>query len=212
MLNFLIQTARPARPRTFTSMLRHLGPLGLFFLAILDSSPIPTFGGPDILLAIFAARHRDPWYEYAGAAAAGSVIGAYLTFRIAHKAGSVYLHDKFKGGRVSGFLKIFEQWGATTLAASSAVPFPFPTSLFFAAAGASNFPVGRFLGIVSVCRAVRYATIAILADLYGRQFIRMLRHPDQYWVWLLAFAGLIVGLIAAGILINRRVSAAAPAG
>jgi membrane protein YqaA with SNARE-associated domain len=50
--------------------------LGLFFLAILDSSPIPTFGGPDILIAILAATHRNPWYEYAAVATAGSVIGA----------------------------------------------------------------------------------------------------------------------------------------
>ena len=42
-----------------------MGALGLFFLAILDSSPLPTFGGPDILTAILAASHRAPWYEYA---------------------------------------------------------------------------------------------------------------------------------------------------
>ena len=69
-------------------MFRHLGALGLFFLAILDSSPLPTFGGPDILTAILAASHRNPWYEYAAVATAGSVIGALLTFRVARRAGS----------------------------------------------------------------------------------------------------------------------------
>jgi membrane protein YqaA with SNARE-associated domain len=43
---------------------------------------------PDILIAILAASQRNPWYEYAAVATAGSVIGAYLTFRIARKAGS----------------------------------------------------------------------------------------------------------------------------
>ncbi len=35
-----------------TSIFRHLGVFGLFLFAILDSSPLPTFGGPDILIAL----------------------------------------------------------------------------------------------------------------------------------------------------------------
>src|SRR5438128_819996 len=76
MLNVFIQNARRNRGHGVTSMFRHLGALGLFFLAILDSSPLPTFGGPDILTAISVASHRNPWYEYAAVATAGSVIGA----------------------------------------------------------------------------------------------------------------------------------------
>src|SRR5450755_19652 len=135
MLNIFIQIARPPRPQSFTSIFRHLGPLGLCFLAILDSSPLPTFGGLDILLAILAARHRNPWYEYAAVATAGSVIGAYITFRIARTAGAAYLNSKFGEGKVSAFLKLFEKWGSGSLAASTAIPFPFPTSMVFAAAG-----------------------------------------------------------------------------
>src|SRR5947207_15906390 len=93
MLNAFIQNARRNRGHGLTSMFRHLGALGLFFLAILDSSPLPTFGGPDILTAILAASHRNPWYEYAAVATAGSVIGALLTFRVARRAGSAYLHS-----------------------------------------------------------------------------------------------------------------------
>ena len=185
-------------------MFRHFGALGLFFLAILDSSPLPTFGGPDILTAILAARHRDPWYEYAAMATAGSVIGAYLTFRIARRAGSAYLDSKFGKGRVSAILKLIEKWGTGTLIASTAIPFPFPTSMCFAAAGASNYRVDKFLAVVTIGRAVRYAAIALVADHYGRHFIRVLRHPTQYWGWLLLFSAMVFGLIASGILINRR--------
>jgi membrane protein YqaA with SNARE-associated domain len=167
-----------------------LGALGLFSLAILDSSPLPTFGGPDILIAILAGSHRDPWYEYVAAATAGSVIGAYITFRLAQRAGSAYLNSKFGRGRVSVFLKVFEQWGTGTLVASTAVPFPFPTSMVFAAAGASGYPLSKYVALVSICRAARYTVIAIIADLYGRHFIRVLRHPVQYWGWFLAFAAL----------------------
>jgi len=206
-LNVLLQTSTRVRGRTFASIFRHLGALGLFFLAILDSSPLPTFGGPDILIAILAASHRNPWYEYAAVATVGSVIGAYLTFRIARKAGSAYLQSKFGEGKVPALLKVFKKWGTGTLVASTAIPFPFPTSMFFAAAGASNYRTGKYLAIVTGCRAARYATIAITADFYGRHFTRILQHPTEYWGWLLLFSAMILGLITGGILINRRLAA-----
>src|SRR6266496_6481767 len=104
MLNVFIQNARWNRGHGVTSMFRHLGALGLFFLAILDSSPLPTFGGPDILTAILAATHHNPWYECAAVATAGSVIGAFITFRVARRAGTAYLESKFGQGRVPRLL------------------------------------------------------------------------------------------------------------
>jgi len=208
LLTLLAPAPKRRAMRTFASTLQHLGALGLFFLAILDSSPIPAFGGPDILTAVLAASHRNPWYEYASMATAGSVIGAYLTFRLAHKAGSAYLESKFNKGKVSRFLELFKKWGTGTLAASAAIPIPTPTSMFFAAAGASDYPLGKFLVVVGLSRAVRYSAIALVADHYGRHFIRVLRHPMQYWGWMLFFIALIIGLIAGGILVNRRLETA----
>jgi hypothetical protein len=78
--------------------------------------------------------------------------------------------------------------------------------MFFAAAGASNYRTSKYLLVVSICRAARYATIAIAADLYGRHFIRVLQHPTQYWGWLSLFIVMILGLITAGILINKRLA------
>lgn len=69
LLNVLLQNAN--RGHSVLSTLRHLGALGLFFLTILDSSPVPTFGGPDILLAILVAARHDPWYEYAAVTTVG---------------------------------------------------------------------------------------------------------------------------------------------
>lgn len=205
---FYLPTPKP-KPRasghqTLFTTLRHLGAAGLFFLAILDSSPLPTFGGPDILTAVLAASHRALWYEYAASATAGSVIGAYLTFRLARGAGAAYLDEKFKSGKLSKFLRLFRQWGTGTLIASTMMPLPSPTSMFFAAAGAGDYPQGRFLAIVAVCRAVRYFGIAYVAGHYGRRFLRVLRHPLQHWGWLALFVGLAVALLAGGIAVSRR--------
>jgi len=207
MLKVSVQRATPARGNSITAMFRHLGALGLFFLAILDSSPLPTFAGTDILTAILAASQRNPWYEYAAVATAGSVIGAYLTFRIARKAGVAYLHSRFGNRKLDAILHFFKKWGTGSLAVSTAVPFPFPTSVFFAAAGASNYSTGRFLTVVTICRAARYGVVAIIADHYGRHFIRVLRHPLQYWGWLLLFAAVLFSLITGGIMLNRRLAA-----
>jgi membrane protein YqaA with SNARE-associated domain len=210
MVNLLWQKAvrrtAPSSGRGFAAWFQHLGAAGLFFLAILDSSPLPTFAGPDILTAILSASHRGAWYEFAAVATAGSAIGAYLTFRLAQRAGAAYLNSKFKKRRVAAILQTFEQRGAATLFASTAIPFPFPTSMLFAAAGASNYRTGKFLAIVIVGRAIRYSAIAVVADLYGRHFVRVLRHPSQYWGWSLSFVVLAVLLAVAGILMNRRLA------
>ena len=205
-MDMLLQTA--SRGHGFLAVFRHLGAFGLFFLAILDSSPVPTFGGPDILIAILVSTHRLPWYEYAVVAAAGSTIGAFLTFRLARKAGEVYLDSKFGQARVSRLLGIFQKWGTGTLVASSAIPFPFPTSLVFAAAGASDYRLGKYLAVVAISRGVRYSTIALLVERYGRPLVRAVAHPTQYWGWLLLCAAVIAILIGGGVVVNRRLAAA----
>ena len=208
MLSLLAPVHKPRSHPTLLTTLQHLGAAGLFFLAILDSSPLPTFGGPDILTAVLAASHRPLWWEYAAAATAGSVVGAYLTFRLARTAGSAYLDKKFKQGKLSKFLKLFQHWGTGTLIASTAIPLPSPTSLFFAAAGAGDYPLGRFLAIVTVCRCARYFTIAFVAGHYGRHFLRVLRHPAQHWGWIAIGAASALVLLAGGILVSRRLEAA----
>jgi membrane protein YqaA with SNARE-associated domain len=192
------------QPR-YIGLLRHLGAFGLFMLAVADSSPIPTFAGTDILTVVLSASHRNPWYEYAAVATAGSVLGAYITFRAARRAGSAYLERRFGKRRVAGFLKTFEKWGTAGLVFSSAVPFPSPTSAFFAAAGVLKYPVPPFIAVVTVSRAVRYTTVALLAWYYGRHLIYVLKHPGQYALWLLGIAVGIVILGVVAVLLRRAI-------
>lgn len=183
----------------------------MFALAILDSSPLPTFGGPDILIVILVVTHHTPWYECASAATLGSVIGAYLTFRLARKAGNAYLDSKFRRHKVPKLLEFFSRWETSALLISTAIPFPFPTSLFFAAAGASNkYSAKKFLAIVAASRAIRYFGIAVLGERYGRHVILVLRHPARYWGWILLIAVMVLGVLAAGVLINRRIATSTP--
>jgi membrane protein YqaA with SNARE-associated domain len=204
MLASFLQAAQ-RRPNSFMVYFRHLGAFGLFFLAILDSSPLPTLAGPDILIVILVVTRGNPWWEYAAVATLGSVIGAYLTFRLARRAGRKFLEGKFGERRVPTLLRFFERWGTGALVASAAIPFPFPTSVFFAAAGASgDYDSRKFVTMVTIARAVRYTALALVADIYGRHIIRVLRHPLENWGWLLAFAVAFGAMILVGILVNRR--------
>ncbi len=195
---------RRAHPpsRTFAAFIRHLGAFGLFFFAILDSSPVPTFGGLDILIAVLSATHHAPWYEYAAVSTAGSVIGACMTFQLARRAGKEYLQKKF--GKRGAYVQYFERWGTLALALSCAVPFPFPTSVLFAAAGASGYSLQEFILVVVLSRGARYSVVALIADLYGRHFVRALRHPAQYWPWYFLIAAVVAAMATASILMKSK--------
>ncbi len=190
--------------------IRHLGVPGLFLLAILDSTPIPTLGGVDILLAILAARHIEPWWSYALVATAGSLIGAYITFHAARVGGADYLKRKFGEKRVNRFLGVFERWGTTGLAVSAAVPFPFPTSALFAAAGVLDYPTKKMLTVVAAARGTRYVTIALVAFHYGRHFIRALRNPSQHYGWLIAIGVAVLMLVVTAALLRKKMEASYP--
>jgi membrane protein YqaA with SNARE-associated domain len=201
---------RPVRRHVTSStwnygkLLRTLGGVSLFLVAILDSSPLPTFGGPDILTAIFAARHKEPWYYYAAMTTAGSVVGAYITFHMARRAGSSYLKRKFGEERISKLLAYFERWGTGALAVSTALPLPFPTSAFFAAAGVLNYSTRTFLIVVTFSRAARYAVIAAIASAYGRRFVRVVGHPQLYIGWLILIAAVIAAFVAASVIVRKQ--------
>jgi len=207
-MDFVKPVAR--HPQTIAALVRHLGGLGLFLLAIVDSSPLPTFGGLDILTAILAARQREPWYYYAGVSTAGSVIGAYLTFRIARKAGLDYLSRKFGQRKVATLLKYFKRWGTGALVASTVLPLPFPTSAFFAAAGVLDYPLRTFIIVVALSRAVRYGAIAAIASHYGRHFVVGLRHLGQHSVGLLAITAAVVIALAAAMVLKKRLQSSRP--
>lgn len=207
MLIYLIEFATDKHSGGITAMLLPLGSFGLFFFGILDSMPLPIFAGSDILIAILAASHRNSWYEYAAVATAGSLIGAYVTFKLARRAGLAYLHSKFGGGRAPIILKLFARWETGALVVATAIPF-FPASVFFAAAGALNYRMRKYFTVVVLCRALRYSFLAVFADHYGNQVIYVLRHPAQYWVWLSLVISIIAGVAAIGVVINKRVAAA----
>jgi membrane protein DedA with SNARE-associated domain len=122
-----------------------------------------------------------------------------------------YLHRKFGKRKVSRLLRYYQQWGTGALVVSTVIPFPFPTSTFFAIAGALDYPLRTFLVVVALGRAVRYGAIAAIASHYGRHFIVGLRHLGRHPGWLLAIAAAVAIAITAAMVLRKRLQSARPA-
>ncbi len=133
----------------------------------------------------------------------GSVIGGYVTYRLARKGGKETLERKFSARTLDKVYTIFERWGFGAIAIAALLPPPTPMVPFVFAAGAMQYSVGKFLMALTAGRIVRYSLLAFLATYYGRQMLTTvmsrLGHPV-----LIAIIGLIAAAIVAFIFILLR--------
>ncbi len=149
----------------------HLGGLGLIPLGLLDNSPIPLPGIMDVATIVLSARQQQLWLYYALMATAGSVIGGFVSYRLARKGGKEALERRFSPRKVDKVCKIFERWGFGAIAIPALLPPPVPMVPFLFAAGAMQYPVRKFLVALTLGRISRYMILAYLAARYGRQII-----------------------------------------
>jgi membrane protein YqaA with SNARE-associated domain len=178
---------------TIWSTLRRWGGVGLLIIGLIDSSFVPTLGSLDIFNALLAARNRDLWWYYALMSTAGSVMGAYLTYRLAKKAGRGWLQKKLGEARLARVNRLLERWGVAAVLVAVIAPPPFPSSAFFVAAGALRFSLRNYIIAVAAGRAFRYGVVGWIASHYSRRIIRVLRHPER-------FLGLTIGVTIALVL------------
>ncbi|MGA7792083.1 MAG: VTT domain-containing protein [Candidatus Acidiferrales bacterium] len=170
----------PTAVRSMRRWLFHLGGLGLIPLGLLDNSPIPLPGILDVATIVLSARQQQLWLYYAFMATAGSVIGGFVTYRLARKGGKEALECRFSPRNVEKVCKIFGRWGFGAIAIPALLPPPVPMVPFLFAAGAMQYPARTFLAALALGRTSRYMILAYLAARYGRQIIAFIAehgHP-----------------------------------
>jgi membrane protein YqaA with SNARE-associated domain len=172
----LIAVLKPTAARIFRRWIIHLGGLGLIPLGLLDSSIIPIPGSMDVVTIILSAREQEWWLYYAVMATAGSVIGGYVTYRLAHKGGRQTLERRFRRPQVDKINRIFERWGFGAIAVPALLPPPVPMVPFLLAAGAMQYPIRKFLAALALGRIARYTILAYLSARYGRKIIAFIAH------------------------------------
>lgn len=178
-----------AKGRSSSSLfqfLMHLGGVGLFVLAMIDSSvvPIPLPGSTDLvllLLTAFRSSSVSSPIAYASCAFAGSILGGYMTWAAGKKGGEAAL-GKLGRGR---FVRIVQAWvkkhGMVSVSISTVIPPPIPLTPFLLAAGALGLARTRFL--ISYCagRALRYGAVAWLGYRYGRHVLSLWQRYLHAW-------------------------------
>ena len=71
-----------------------LGGPGLILLGIVDQSFVPLPGSMDALTIVLAAGRPRAWLYFALMSTIGTVVGAYITYRISRKGGKETLRKK----------------------------------------------------------------------------------------------------------------------
>jgi membrane protein YqaA with SNARE-associated domain len=157
----------------------HLGALGFIPLGLLDSSVIPLPGSMDVLLVVLAAQNPELWLYYALIATLGSVIGGFVTYRIARKGGKETLERKLRPKTLKKVASILEHWGFGAIALAALLPPPMPLVPFLLTAGAMQYSVKKFISALTLGRIIRYAILGFLAAHYGRQVLNVLSLDDH---------------------------------
>ena len=174
--------------------LKQLGGLGLIALGIADASLVPLPGSIDALTVVLAASNRGWWAYYAAMSTVGSVIGGYLTYRLGQKGGKESLEKKISKPRLEKIYKKFEKGGFGAVFIPALLPPPVPMVPFVLAAGAMEYPAKKFLAALISGRAIRFAIVAWLASVYGKNILGFLQRYYQPILWALVALAVIGGL------------------
>jgi len=180
-----------------------LGGLGLFGLALVDSSmiPIPLPGSTDLLLIwLTSERNATPLSALvlAFCAFSGSLIGGYLAWATGKKGGEAalarYIPKRFLS-RIAGWMNTNGSW---TLGLVVLLPPPVPLMPFVVAAGALGVSRTRFFVFYSVGRLLRYGFLAWFGVTYGRRVVRTWLGSLGGWTSTLVW--IYVGITSLGVL------------
>lgn len=178
------------------------GPLGVFFLSILDSSGLPLPAGVDTLLMVMGAQQGATAYWWAALAVAGSLIGNALLFYIGRKSGALYFQKHAHKRSTARFRAWFHHYGLITVFIPAVVPLvPLPLKIFVISAGLLGIRPVAFFAVVVAARILRYFAMTYLGVQLGANSMTYLK--GHIWVLVWIAAGLFVALYALARIADR---------
>jgi membrane protein YqaA with SNARE-associated domain len=155
-------------PHWLQAIVASAGGMGLFLIALLDSSVLTFPVINDLLLINLSVRYPARMPYYAAMATLGSVVGCLLLYYIARKGGEAMFH-KHAGPRAQHIHAWINRNGFLSILVTALLPPPTPFKVFVIAAGALEMPVRTFVLGLLAARGIRFFGEGFLAIRYGDQ-------------------------------------------
>jgi membrane protein YqaA with SNARE-associated domain len=160
----------------------HLGLVGLFLVAVVDSSfvPLPIPGVTDIMLIIYAAAHSNP-YLLVLIATLGSALGGFLSHAAGQAGGLGFLQKHVPPKILARVTTWVERHAILAVSLPALLPPPMPLSPFVLVAGAVHMSRRKFMTAFTLSRFVRHSIAVWLGIHYGRHVLRFWSHYSDKW-------------------------------
>ena len=186
-----------------------LGGIGLFIIALLDSSFLSFPQVNDLLIIVLSTKYPERMPYYAAMTTVGSVIGCYLLYFVARRGGESFLRKRLKGRYVDRALKLYQKYGLLAVVVPALLPPPVPFKVFVLLAGAAAVSPVRFGLAVGIGRGIRYFGQGYLAVLYGEQAAEFMKaHGAEIGIGL-ALTAVLIGVAVFFLRKRKHGSAAA---
>jgi membrane protein YqaA with SNARE-associated domain len=184
-----------------------LGGVGLFVIALLDSSFLSFPQVNDLLIILLSTKYPQRMPYYAGMTTIGSIIGCFMLYGVARRGGGMFLRRRVKGRYADRAIALYQRHGLLAVVVPALLPPPVPFKVFVLLAGAAAVSPVRFGIAVAIGRGIRYFGQGYLAVLYGERAAEFMQaHGSAIGVGL-AVAAVVLGL--AVLLLRRRHGSAA---
>lgn len=183
----------------------------MILVGALDSSLLSLPEVNDYITIARIANNPSEVYYFPLFPAIGSVIGCLVLYRIA-RSGEQFVAKRFHPKHLDRVQELYRKWGLFALVIPALLPPPMPFKIFVAAAGALDYPLGRFALTVLIARMARYYFWGILAYFYRDQVKMMFAWLELHFFTVL---GVMLGallLMVAGRWLVLRLKGQPPKG
>lgn len=157
-----------------------LGVVGPLALGVVDAVLVTPLA-QDVLVVAQSSRHRDTFWLYALMASVGSLLGCVILDVVGRRGGEKALKKLTSPKRMDYIKRKVETGAATAVTMACILPPPFPFTPVIVGAAAFQYPRPKLLSIVAGARAVRFFTLAILAQYFGKAILRLADSPAVWW-------------------------------
>ena len=183
----------------------------MVLVGALDSSLLSLPEVNDYITIARIANNPSEVYYFPLFPAIGSVIGCLALYRIA-RSGEKFVAKRFHPKHLDRVQELYRKWGLFALVIPALLPPPMPFKIFVVAAGALNYPLGRFALTIMIARTARYYFWGILAFFYREEVKMTLAWMEHHLFSVLAVMLGAVFLILIGRWLLLRLRSPAPKG